>query len=236
MIRNRALLALCMTGGIASVAVATPALAITGSRPGYVVKSVALTYASSATTSAATGPGGAGTLSVALAGTLTGTTFGGVVRVGRPEVAGEYMCSPRCPQFRANGLVTVTETFQPADPAAPPTTCRMSRRLAKPSGGIVDFGGSAGGTRTFKVRILQALSANALYLAARDPSCALPSFAPAIQSDYSLFGTTDGFSVAQIGAPTLTLPLKKNAIAPTTYPWAAQGTTTMQARVVLVRK
>jgi hypothetical protein len=235
MIPSRKQLAVCVAGALVAGAVA-PAVAIKGSRPPYVVKSVVLSYASTATTAAAIGPGGAGTLSVTVAGRLSGTTFGGVVRLGRPEVAGEFMCSPRCPQFRANGVVTVTETFQPADPSAPSVTCRTSKRLTKPSGGIVDFSGSAEGTRTFKVRILQALSANALYLAARDPTCAIPRLTPAIESDYSLFGTTDGFSVTQIGAPTLTLPLKKNTLAPANYPWATQGGTTMQARVVLTKR
>lgn len=233
---DRKMLSLCATAVIAAGAVAAPASAIKGKRTPYVVKSVVLAYASTARTSAATGPGGAGTLTVTLAGTLKGTTFGGAVTLGRPEVPNEYMCSPACPGFRANGVVTVTETFQPADPAAAPTTCRASSRLAKPTQGIVDFSSSANGTRTFKVRILDALSANALYLAARDSSCALSSLVPAIGSNYSLFGTTDGFSVGRIGAGTLTLPLKKNEIAPADYPWPAQGGTTMQARVVLIKK
>jgi hypothetical protein len=236
MMLNRKHLALCVSGALAPGAFAAPAVAIRGKGSAYVVKSIVLTYTSTATTSAAIGPGGAGTLSISLAGRLTGTTSGGPVRLGRPEVTNEYMCSPVCPGFRANGVVTVTETFQPADPAAPPTTCRTAKRLAKPTSGRVDFAGSAAGTRTFRVRILDVLSANALYLAARDPSCAVPGFVPAIGTDYGLFGTTDGFSSTQIGANTLTLPLKANAIAPANYPWPAQGGTTMQARVVLVKK
>ena len=211
-----------------------PGSAVAGLAGGqYVVKSITLTYATSVTTTGAIdAKGSSGTLKTTLTATLNGTTTGGPVGLAKPEVLSEYLCSPTCPGFKAGGTVKIVETFAPA--GGQPVHCTSTKNLPVGAQGQVYLQGSATSKKVVTIKLIQAATANALYLAARNKACKTPSSQPIDSYDYSGFGSVS-IPVSAIGGQTITAKLHNN-LKPATYPWPATGTNAVTAAVTLSRK
>lgn len=218
---------LVVAGSLASMAVSAEF------RGTYSVRSVVLTYASNVTTKSAQLPGGtAGTMTTTVRATLRSKKAGAAAGLKSPSGANEYICSPSCPQFTAGGVITVSQTFTPAD-GSTPTSCRSTKTLANATRGYVYVTSGKKSRATLVFKLVDTKGPNNLYVELRG-ACSLPTLAPVDTYDYTAFGTRS-VSTSKLGAKTITLTLA-NTLKPPTYPWPATGSSKVTATVVLERK